>query len=144
MLKPISIIAYLGMVAGVGWLLVTRNLFSSAPVVIIVQAGAFLLIVWARVTFGRRSFHVVANPTEGGLVTNGPYRYIRHPIYTGVCLSTGASLMAHRSWQVIVCVGIVLCSSLVRIFCEETLVRARYPGYTQYAVRTWRMIPFIF
>jgi protein-S-isoprenylcysteine O-methyltransferase Ste14 len=34
----------------------------------------------ARVTFGGRSFHVGANPTEGGLVTKGPYRFVRHPI----------------------------------------------------------------
>jgi len=144
MLKLISIVAYVGMAGSVAWLLVTRNLFSPAPVLIILQVVALLLLVWARVTFGRRSLHVVANPTEGGLVTSGPYRYIRHPIYAALCLFTGATLIAHRSWQVVLCVGLVFSSSLIRIFCEETLVGARYPEYKQYAARTWRMIPFIF
>jgi protein-S-isoprenylcysteine O-methyltransferase Ste14 len=56
-------------------------------------------VIWARVAFGRRSFHLAANPTEGGLVTTGPYRLIRHPIYTGVCLVAGAEVLAHLSWK---------------------------------------------
>jgi protein-S-isoprenylcysteine O-methyltransferase Ste14 len=41
------------------------------------QVLALLLFLWARITFGRRSYHVVADPTAGGLVTDGPYRFIR-------------------------------------------------------------------
>jgi protein-S-isoprenylcysteine O-methyltransferase Ste14 len=63
-----------------------RKVFSGSPYVIAAQSAALLLFLWARVTFGRRSFHLMANPTEGGLVTTGPYRYIRHPIYTAMCL----------------------------------------------------------
>ena len=68
---------------------------------------AFLLILWARVTFGRRSFHVVANPTEGGLVTSGPYRYIRHPIYAAICLFTWVGVAAHWSWSSALCGGLI-------------------------------------
>ncbi len=90
MLKSLSIIGYLGMVGGLLGLLAMRSLFSSAVLVICLQSLAFLLFLWARVTFGRRSFHLVADPTEGGLVTKGPYGCIRHPIYTAMCLFTFA------------------------------------------------------
>jgi protein-S-isoprenylcysteine O-methyltransferase Ste14 len=33
---------------------------------------------------------------------------------------------------------------MLRIFCEETLVAARYPEYAQYKATTWRMIPYVF
>jgi len=85
MLKNLSIIGYVGMIAGLLGLLAMRNLFSSSPLIISVQVVAFLLFLWARITFGRRSYHVVANPTDGGLVTSGPYRYVRHPIYAAMC-----------------------------------------------------------
>jgi len=88
MLKSLSITGYLAMVGGLVALLAMRSLLSLSPLVILVQAAALLLFLWARVTFGRRSFHVRADPTEGGLVTAGPYRYIRHPIYSAMCLMT--------------------------------------------------------
>jgi protein-S-isoprenylcysteine O-methyltransferase Ste14 len=97
-----------------------------------------------RDTVGRRSFHFAANPTEGGLVTNGPYHYIRHPIYTAVRLWAVSALAGHWSWLTAFCSGVVITGALVRIFCEEKLVMARYPEYAQYAARTWRMVPFVF
>ena len=146
MLKTLSILGYAGMIGGLLGLLAARSLFSSSPLVISVQVLAFVLFLWARVTFGRRSYHVVADPTEGGLVTGGPYRYIRHPIYAAFCLFTSAGVAANWSWSwsAGLCGGLVLGSAVLRIFCEESLVAARYPEYAQYSGTTWRMIPYIF
>jgi protein-S-isoprenylcysteine O-methyltransferase Ste14 len=144
MLKALSIIGYAGMVAGIIALFATKNLFSPSAVVIAVQVGAALLVLWARLTFGRRSFHLVANPTEGGLVTSGPYRFIRHPIYTAVILFSGAGVVAHWSWVGGLLGGVVSGSGLLRVFCEEVMITARYPEYRQYAATTWRMIPYVF
>lgn len=99
MLKGLSILGYAGMVGGLLGQLAVRNVFSASPAVITVQAGAFLLMLWARRTFGRRSFHLAANLTGGSLVTSGPYRYLRHPIYSAVCLFIGAGAAAHWSWS---------------------------------------------
>jgi len=144
MLKTLSIVGYVVMIGAVLGLLATRTLFSSSPFVILVQVLALLLFLWARVTFGRRSYHVVADPTEGGLVTGGPYRYIRHPIYAAFCLFTSAGVAAHWSWSAGLCGGLVLGSAVLRIFCEESLVAARYPEYALYSVTTWRMIPYVY
>ena len=94
MLKTLSIIGYLGMIGGLFGLVVTQALLSNSPFVIAVQVMAVLLFGWARVVFGRRSYHVMANPTQGGLVTSGPYRYIRHPIYTAFCHVTKRACIA--------------------------------------------------
>src|SRR5262249_49194862 len=80
MLETLSKLGFLVMIAGLVGLVATHALFSPNPVVIGVQVAAALLMLWARVTFGRRSFHATASATAGGLVTTGPYRYIRHPI----------------------------------------------------------------
>ena len=144
MLKALSILGYIAMMGGLFGLVATRSLFSSSPFVISLQALAVLLFHWARFTFGRRSCHVVADPTEGGLVTDGPYRYIRHPIYTAFCLFTWAGVASHWSWSTGLCNGLILGSTIIRIFCEESLVAARYPEYVQYAGTTWRMIPYVY
>src|SRR5229473_3580213 len=98
MLKVLSIGALLLMVLAVVGLLATNSLVSPSPFVIAAQCVAVALALWARMTFGRRSFHAAANPTAGGLVTTGPYHFIRHPIYTAVCLFTVPGAVAHWTW----------------------------------------------
>jgi len=100
MLRALSFVGLLAMIgAAVGMFATTGNLFSAAPAVkrpLKVAAGA--LMVWAR---GSRSASAAstrpADPTEGGLVTSGPYSTIRHPIYTSVCLFVWAGALAHLS-----------------------------------------------
>jgi protein-S-isoprenylcysteine O-methyltransferase Ste14 len=144
MLKRLSIVGYLKMIGGLVGLVAMRALFSSSPFGISVQVAALLLAVWARVTFRQRSYHVAANPTEGGLVTAGPYQFIRHPIYTAICLTTAAGVASHWSWGAGACGLLVTGSLVMRMYCEETLVAGRYPEYHQYAAGTWRMIPYIY
>ncbi len=140
-LKAISIIGYLGMIGGLLALVITRNLFSAFPLIIFLQGASILLFFWARITFGRRSFHLVANPTEGGLVTGGPYRYVRHPIYAAMCLFASAGIAGHVSLGTGLCGGLILASAVVRITCEEVLVTARYPEYASYKAKTCASSP---
>src|SRR6478672_4144707 len=99
MIKTLSFLGYLGMIGGLLGVLSLENFLAPSPIVIFFQALSLLLFLWARVTFGRRSYHVVADPTEGGLVTTGPYRYIRHPIYAASWVFTSAGAAAHWSWS---------------------------------------------
>jgi protein-S-isoprenylcysteine O-methyltransferase Ste14 len=143
-LKTLSKTGYLVMIGGLAGLIFMRSILSPSPIVIAVQVAALALITWARVTFGRRSFHVSADPTEGRLVTNGPYHYIRNPIYAAVCLFSWAGIAAHLSFASVGCGLLILGSTLVRISCEETLLKAHFPDYAQYAANTPRLIPFVY
>jgi protein-S-isoprenylcysteine O-methyltransferase Ste14 len=120
------------------------SLFSFQPITIALQVIAVGLIAWARVTFGRRSFHATAEPTAGGLVTTGPYRYIRHPIYTAACLFSLGGIVTHWSRQSVTLGVLLFLGALTRIFCEERLLKQSYPEYLQYARATKRMIPYVF
>ncbi len=143
-MKWISILSFLLMVAALVGLLAMHALFWPSPVVIALQGAAVVLMIWARVTFGRRSFHAAANPTEGGLVTTGPYRFVRHPIYTAVALFCFAGVFAHPTLPATALALVILVGSLARMFSEEHLLRAKYPEYAEYAARTKRMLPFLF
>jgi hypothetical protein len=95
--KTASLIALLVLVACVWWLGLNKSIFGTSATVIAIQVLAISLIVWARFTFGIRSFHATANPTTGGLVRSGPYKYIRHPIYAAVLYFIWAGIIAHAS-----------------------------------------------
>jgi protein-S-isoprenylcysteine O-methyltransferase Ste14 len=144
MLKSLSLVSLLLMVVALVGLIMSHSLFSPSPVVIVVQSLAALLMLWARITFGMRSFHAAANPTAGGLVTTGPYRYIRHPIYTAACVFAWAGAL-HSGTLLAFLFGLLLfAGSLGRMLCEERLVTATYPEYQTYAKSTKRMIPYVF
>ena len=124
-------------------LLYRRSLFAVEPVGITIQALAALLMVWARLTFGRRSFHASASPTEGGLVTTGPYRFLRHPIYAAILYFLWTGVLSHFSFLNAVLGAVATAGLFVRMLAEEHLVAEKYPEYADYAARTKRVIPFI-
>lgn len=92
--KNRSLGAVVLLVVAVLLLLQQRALVAKNPVGLTLQASAVALMLWARFTFGTRSFHASANPTTGGLVTAGPYRYWRHPIYAAVLLFVWSGVLA--------------------------------------------------
>ncbi|HTY39371.1 MAG TPA: isoprenylcysteine carboxylmethyltransferase family protein [Bacteroidota bacterium] len=143
-MNTVSVLGYALMVAGLLLLWFNRGLFCYSPVVIVLQCAAIGLMIWARATFKARSFHFSAAPTEGGLVTNGPYSFIRHPIYASVLLFIWAAVAGSFSISNVLFGCLVSAGAWLRITCEETLVRERYPEYQQYAETTKRLIPFVF
>ena len=142
--KRMSWIALIVLVACIVVLFKRETLFARTLPGIACQVLAVLLMVWARLSFGRRSFHAGADPTEGGLVTHGAYRWFRHPIYAAICYFLLVSLVEHAS---LLTLGLVLTgylASAVRIAGEESLLLRRYPEYAAYAKRTKRIIPYVF
>jgi protein-S-isoprenylcysteine O-methyltransferase Ste14 len=96
-LKIGSIIAYIIAVVGVLYLFKEQYIISTNPITILIQIGSISLMVWARFTFGFRSFHATANATKGKLVTTGPYHFLRHPIYAALIYFFWASVISYLS-----------------------------------------------
>jgi len=146
--RTASIAAVLVLVVAIVSLLYRHQLLGAGPIGITFQVLAALLMLWARVTFGRRSFHAAANPTAGGLVTWGPYRYWRHPIYAAILLFTWAGVLSHGLDPIAIALAVLATlMTAVRIASEEHYLRAEFPGengYDGYARRTKRLVPFVF
>jgi len=140
-----SLVATMVLVLCVLALLARHALLAATPIGIALQALAALLMLWARLTFGMRSFHAAANPTAGGLVDTGPYRYWRHPIYAAVLLFVWAGVLSHGMSSLADLALALLATgmTLVRVLAEEQLRRVAMPEYADYAARTKRFIPFV-
>ena len=142
-LRAQSVLAFALMVVGLVWLVVRHEIFARSWAGIVIQALAVLLMIAARLTFGRRSFHAAADPTAGGLVTTGPYRFWRHPIYSAILYFIWASAVDHHSASAISAATLVTIGAAVRMYAEETLLVTAYPDYATYSARTARVIPFV-
>src|ERR1019366_2636047 len=143
-IKNASLIGLIFAMLAMATLVFRESLFGIGPIAISIQVFAGLLMLWSRVTFGKRSFHASANPTGGGLVTNGPYKFIRHPIYASILYFTWAGILEHFSIINLLLGVTVTIGLFIRIFAEERLVEKLYPNYLLYATRTKRIIPYIF
>ncbi|HYW95985.1 MAG TPA: isoprenylcysteine carboxylmethyltransferase family protein [Bacteroidales bacterium] len=129
---------------GMSYLLVNHYVIAGNSLVIIIQVLAFCLMIWARITFRGRSFHISAKPTDGGLVTSGPYRWLRHPIYAAVIYFSWACLGASPKPEVLAAVALITFGLFVRMILEERELRKIYPEYAEYAKRTKRLVPLVF
>jgi protein-S-isoprenylcysteine O-methyltransferase Ste14 len=84
-------------------------------------------------------------PIEGGtLVTSGVYRFVRHPIYTGLILGT----LGWSVWNANL-LGVGLAVLLFVFFDlksrrEERWLMEAYPGYAEYRSRVRKLIPFVY
>jgi len=78
------------------------------------------------------------------VITSGPYRFVRHPMYTGaIQLYVATPLVLGSLWALVIGVAIVL-AFFWRTVLEDRTLRAELPGYEEYAGRTrYRLIPGI-
>jgi protein-S-isoprenylcysteine O-methyltransferase Ste14 len=103
----------------------------------------FALLQWAQVTLGKNWSDAPRMMNEQSLVTNGPYHYVRHPIYTAFLLILGSTLFISSNWLIGVCLlGMAGLEIISRIRYEEALM-SEYFGeqYRAYVEKTGRLLP---
>jgi len=120
----------------------------SAPLVaagFVVQVAGLLLAVWARQTLGRFWSGAIATNADHQLIRGGPYRFVRHPIYTAIlCLYLGTALISGELHGL---VGLALAAIAYwrKIHLEEQHLGERFgPAYADYQRDTKALIPGLF
>ena len=143
----------LGVIIGIARLPGNREYFRKlTPATIDSIAGAaglaacvagFAFAVWARLHLGRNWGMPMSFKQGHELVMTGPYRYVRHPIYTGMMLALlGSALIAGRAWFVVLTAMVIYCVHSART--EERLMLENFSEtYTEYKKRTKAFIPFV-
>ena len=118
----------------------TLPLFLMAD--LIVFAG-LLIAVWARAVLGRNWSSRVTVKEGHELIRSGPYRIVRHPIYSGLLLMIfGTALLAGQLGGFF---ALVICflGFWIKLRQEEILLAQNLPGYREYIAQTKALVPFI-
>ena len=125
----------------------TGSLAVHSPLVRAVGAILFVsgvgLAVWARVHLGRNWGMPMTKKDEPELVTSGPYRFVRHPIYSGILLAVLGTALATDLYLLIV-LGAMGAYFLHSARAEERLMTEAFPAaYPIYKASTKMLIPFV-
>ncbi len=145
---------------GEGWFILQMTLFAViffAPqgtcvacpiwlkwVGLAILAAGGLYGTWGMATLGR-NLTPFPKPIEGGeLVTHGPYRFVRHPIYAGLIFGTLGWALFRGSL-----LGLALAALLFLFFDlksrrEEQWLREAYPGYEAYQKQVKKLAPWVY
>ena len=103
---------------------------------------AGLVVVWMFHTLGRNLTDTVVTRKQHTLVTNGPYRWVRHPLYTLAVWLGVANSLAAANWFFIVAGCLVFLLLAIRTRKEEENLLARFgDDYRNYMQRTGRFVP---
>jgi protein-S-isoprenylcysteine O-methyltransferase Ste14 len=101
------------------------------------------LAIWARVTLGGNWSARVTLKENHELIQRGPYRLVRHPIYSGLLLMIlGTAVLAGRVGGFIA-LAFCFCGFWVKLRQEERLLAQHLSGYSEYMRRTKALVPFI-
>lgn len=102
------------------------------------------LAIWARARLGRNWGTPMSEKNEPELVTTGPYRWIRHPIYSGIILAMLGTAVAVNIYLLVVAAllgGYFVYSA----FVEQRFMAGQFPAtYAAYTRATKMLVPFVF
>jgi protein-S-isoprenylcysteine O-methyltransferase Ste14 len=109
-----------------------------------ITAAGLLFSVWARRHLGRNWSGSVTIKADHELVTSGPYRLARHPIYTGLVLAFAGNALVVAEWRGVLALVIVLLALWRKLKLEERFMREQFgQAYIDYSRRVSALVPFL-
>jgi protein-S-isoprenylcysteine O-methyltransferase Ste14 len=128
-----------------GMIAITGPLLPANPALLVIELLGLGLGVWAVLTMRIGNFNITPDPLKNSrLVTSGPYRLIRHPMYLAILLTTlPLILYSFNPFRLTIWL-ILLIDLLLKLMYEESLLAVELVGYDNYIERSYRLVPYIY
>jgi protein-S-isoprenylcysteine O-methyltransferase Ste14 len=125
-----------------------RFLPVSPPVMmvgLVIEIAGLGLAIWARRHLGRNWSGEITIKEEHQLIQTGPYRYLRHPIYTGLLTMYAGLALATGEWLGVMGMGLAVMAYWRKTRLEEATLGAAFGAeYDAYRRDTWAVVPGVF
>ena len=146
-LRPVGLLLWLGVIAYLvnpAWMV-----WSSVPLPawlrwsgVAVYTIGIVLLAWTLRRLGTNLTDTVVTRREHTLVTQGPYRWVRHPFYDAMALLTVGFALIAANWFILLTGVVVFFLLAVRASTEEAHLLARFgDAYRAYSESTGRFLP---
>lgn len=127
-----------------GWFLPSSLHFVVATGAI-VQAGFMLLAVWARRHLGRNWSAEVRIAVDHQLVRTGPYRFLRHPIYTAMLGMLLGTAIASSQYHALLGLALLVVAYMRKTRLEDQILHQTFgTDFESYRRDTWALVPLVY
>ena len=114
-------------------------------IAVILCVAGLVFCIWARITLGSNWSGTITLKEKHELIVRGPYRLVRHPVYTGLLAMVFATVIVVGHVAGIIGATLVFVSFWIKLSAEEEVMLKQFPDqYAAYRQRVRRLIPFIF
>ena len=125
-------------------IIITGKIFILNSIYIILILVAAFPSLWA-ILIMKDKLRITPEPSKGSkLITSGPYKYIRHPMYATVISVTLIWILYDFSFVRLVVYILLVLNMVVKMFYEENILKNSFEGYNEYMIKSKRIIPFLF
>jgi protein-S-isoprenylcysteine O-methyltransferase Ste14 len=117
---------------------------SAAAFGLLIEITGLAFAVWARQVLGKNWSGRIATGSIQELITSrGPYKIVRHPIYSGLLLAVFGTALVIGEFRALVGFVLVLAGVLLKLRREEAALRNHFgPSYEEYAGRVRALLPY--
>lgn len=125
-------------------ILTTSNSPFQSAVPASITVSGLAIGIWSIIAMGSSMNVSPRLKTNAQLKTDGPYRFVRHPMYLGLLLFCAGFVVAENAslgWASLGGLAVVLG---IKTHYEEQQLKSRFQDYDSYAQRTKRIVPFLF
>ncbi len=123
----------------------TGPLVANPFLLFLVEVIGLFLGIWAVGSMRIGYFNIAPEPLNWSkMVSRGPYRIIRHPMYLALLLTTLPLVISYFSYLRVALWIVLLANLLLKMRYEEGLLQKQFPEYASYRARTSKLLPGIY
>ena len=119
------------------------NEYSIASIILF--SFSILFGVWAILSMGIKNLSIFPNPRAGiKIITKGPYKWTRHPMYTSVIIFSAGMLLLNPVWYMYLAFVLLIADLILKLKYEEKKLLQNFEKYKDYKNNSYCLIPFIY
>ena len=142
MLGVLLVALQIGLIAAIAWPLGVWTWSCAAAAVTLAGVALGAWTLWFNRP-GNFDIRPQLKPSAK-LILTGPYRYLRHPMYSTVLLGSAGLVLFHPSAWLWLALAALFAVLFAKAMLEERSLRGRFPEYANYAKRVRRFLPYLF
>lgn len=145
-MKPKGVLFVLGQFAGIAAIAFTGSWLAKHPFLLLLEVAGIFLGSWAIFSMRKSQLRIVPEVGKNAsLISTGPYRWLIHPMYTAVLLTTLALVLDSFTWFRFAIWMALLVILVFKSRYEEYLLQQKFGHvFLQFAAQRHRLIPLIY
>ncbi len=131
--------------AGLLVIILTGTFFARNTLLLIIEILGIILAVWALVSMKFSNLNIYPDIKKNSkLVKAGPYKLIRHPMYTSIIVAVLPLIIDQFSILRLIAYLVICIDLIIKLNYEETMLKLHFKDYNTYCKNTYRIIPYVY